>query len=245
MSGRYQDWTESAEAWIADHGDEGDSSRRLILDPALRNLLGEVSGLRVLDVGCGHGRYTGHLVKRGAEAVGIEPAIPLLRHAHATYGPRFARADALALPFQDGSFDIVLSYLTLLDIEDHEGASREMVRVCRDGGRIVIVMISNLASTSDRWVKDAEGNRLYRTVDNYMDEFSMRVEWRGISIENFHRPLSSLFRPYFEAGLSMIDFLEPLPEPTSTGYDDERRCPTFQIYVFQKGPASTSPPVSS
>ena len=50
-------WIQSAEAWIADQGEAGDWSRRAILDPALNDLLPNLDGTSVLDLGCGEGRF--------------------------------------------------------------------------------------------------------------------------------------------------------------------------------------------
>ncbi len=234
MSGRYPDWTASAEAWIALQGEDGDDSRKHILDPALASLIGDVRGLRVLDVGSGQGRYVGKLARHDAEAFGVEPVARLAEHAARTFGPRFALGDGSALPFRTGAFDLVISYLTILDIPDYRAAAKEMVRVCRPGGRIAVVTVSNMASTTDGWQKDSEGNRLYRTVDRYMEEFTLHLAWGGLQIDNYHRPLSSLLRPFFESGAVLTALEEPLPPPGSAWHADESRCPSFQIILFNK-----------
>lgn len=149
-------------------------------------------------------------------------------HPDGSYSQGFAEF----LPYLSGSYDLVLSYLSLVDILDYKAAIAEMVRVMKPTGRIVVVTVSNLASTSTGWVKDSDGQRLYRTVDRYMEEFTLQLDWNGISIENYHRPLSTVLGAFFKQGLVLTDFQEPLPQPRTL--HDEHRAPNFQIMTFAR-----------
>lgn len=228
-------WSQSAEAWIATQGEEGDQSRRLILDPALEVFRSSLNLKTVLDVGCGEGRYARKMKVAGAKVIGIDPVLSFIQQARQRDPEgdyRTARAEEL--PLETGSVDVVLSYLSLMDIEDYRKAGEEMVRVLAPGGQILLVLISNLASTSEGWKKDADGNRLYRTVDRYMEEFSMDLEWQSIRVRNYHRPLSAILQLFFRLGCVLVDFQEPLPPADHPWYQEERRAPNFQILTFQK-----------
>ncbi len=227
-------WDVSAEAWIKGQGELGDWSRREILDPALDRLLEDVDCLSVLDLGCGEGRYARKLAKRGAIVTGIDPVSAFVERAKELLpAGTFLEAFAESLPLPDSSFDLVLSYLSLVDIQDYVKAIQEMRRVLKPGGRIVVVTVSNLASPSDGWIKDQSGKRLYRAVDRYMEEFSLELSWSGIEIINFHRPLSAILKAFFDCGLVMDGFLEPLPDQDSPEYADEFRAPNFQMMSFR------------
>lgn len=227
-------WDVSAKAWIEGQGELGDTSRRVILDPCVDRLLADVEGLSILDVGCGEGRYARKLAARGAIVTGIDPVQEFLDIAQQKLpSGTFIKAFAESLPLPDASFDIVLSYLTIIDMPDYVAAIREMVRVLKPEGRIVVATVSNVASTTDGWVKDAAGAKLYRTVDRYMEEFSMDLAWMGIEIVNFHRPLSAILGVFFECGLVMDGFFEPLPPVDDPWYIDEFRVPTFQVMTFR------------
>ncbi len=228
-------WKESAAAWIADQGQDGDWSRRAILDPALEQLLPDVAGKSILDLGCGEGRYSRVLQKRGARVVGIDPVLRFVQRAReldpeSTY--LVASAGEIDLP--DQSFDLVLSYLTLVDIPELEPASREVVRLLRPGGRLIVVNISNFASPTEGWVKDLLGRKRYRTVDRYMEHFALDLSWRGINIRNYHRPLSYVLNLFLEQQMVLTQFVEPLPPEDDPEYQDEFRAPNFQIYAFEK-----------
>ncbi|MEM7478700.1 MAG: hypothetical protein AAF483_27260, partial [Planctomycetota bacterium] len=82
-------------------------------------------------------------------------------------------------------------------------------------------------------VKDESGKKIYRTVDRYMEHFSMDLEWRGIKIRNYHRPLSYVLTLFFELGFAMDQFCEPLPPSTDRNYPEEVRVPNFQIFSLR------------
>jgi SAM-dependent methyltransferase len=93
---------------------------------------------RVLENGCGVGVYARQLSLRGAgEVVGLEFELERLQQAHATV-PQVVNAAGEHLPFPNNSFDLVLSHEVLEHVADDAAALREMVRVLRPGGRIVL-----------------------------------------------------------------------------------------------------------
>lgn len=99
-------------------------------------------GGRLLDVATGTGDIAFQALAQdaGAEAVGVDFAVEMLRtgrHRPRGQRVRWCQADALALPFQDASFDAVASGYLLRNVGDIAGALREQLRVVRPGGRIV------------------------------------------------------------------------------------------------------------
>jgi len=230
-------WDISAAAWIEGQGELGDLSRQAILDPCLDQLFLNVAGLSILDVGCGEGRYARKFEARGALVTGIDPVQEFVDLAQRRLpSGTFIKAFGESLPLPDSSFDVVLSYLSLVDIPDYVRAIKEMSRVLKPGGQIVMATVSNVASTTDGWAKDSSGARLYRTVDRYMEEFAMDLAWAGLQIVNFHRPLSHILGAFFECALVMDQFIEPLPAVDDPMYADEFRVPTFQVMSFRSAP---------
>ena len=100
-------------------------------------------GARVLDVATGTGNAAIAAARGDCEVVGIDFAPSLLECARArAQGDRFAiefrEADAGALPFDDASFDAIVSVFGVMFAPDQERAAAELLRVCRPGGRIGI-----------------------------------------------------------------------------------------------------------
>lgn len=232
-------WQSSADAWVADMGELGDFGRRYVLDPVMlpRALAGSPGN--ALDVGCGEGRFCRMLRARGVHAVGVDPTRALIavarsRDVHGTY----AEAQAERLPFREARFDLVVSYLSLIDIPDVEEAIKEMARVLKPGGALLIANLTsfNTACADVGWVTDGDGRRLYYPIDNYLQPRAMWIEYRGIRILNYHRPMSTYLRALLGAGLVLTHFDEPAPSTDAPaarahGY---ARAPWFLVMEWLK-----------
>jgi ubiquinone biosynthesis O-methyltransferase len=112
--------------------------QRLILD-----LMGGLAGRRILDVGCGDGALACAAASRGAEVSGVDPDPAILAAADSRAAQAHVRATYLngrveRLPFPNASFDVVVSVTVLCFVPDAAGAVREMARVLRPGGRLVL-----------------------------------------------------------------------------------------------------------
>jgi SAM-dependent methyltransferase len=232
-------WQASADAWIADMGEHGDFGRRYVLDPIMLPHALARSPKKALDVGCGEGRFCRMLKLHGVDVIGIDPTPALIAAARARDADgAYLEAAAERLPFTDEAFDLVVSYLSLIDIADIQAAIPEMARVLNPGGALLIANLNsfNTACGDIGWVKDGAGQRLYYPIDNYLQERSMWVEYRGIRIVNHHRPMSTYLRALHNAGLRLAYFDEPAPSadaPTlrATNY---RRAPWFLVMEWVK-----------
>ena len=232
-------WEASAPAWIADMGELGDFGRRFVLDPVMLAQVSAVPTRRALDVGCGEGRFCRMLRGRGIDAVGLDPTRALLEQARRRDpAGAFVEGVAEALPFDDGAFDLVASYLSLIDMPDVRGAIGEMARVLAPGGRFLIAHLNafNTAAAGGGWVRDAQGARQHFAIDNYSTERAVWVTWRGIRIINHHRPLSVYLQLCIDEGLMLTRFCEPAPTPDAPPQKaaDYARAPWFCVMAWRK-----------
>ncbi len=232
-------WQTSADAWIKDMGENGDFSRRYVLDPVMLRLALERSPKTALDVGCGEGRFCRMLGQHGVETTGIDPTPALIAAARLRDAQgQYLEAGAELLPFSDATFDLVVSYLTLIDIADFGAAISEMVRVLKPGGALLIANINsfNSACGDTGWIKDSAGRRLYYPIDHYLKERSMLIKYRGISIANYHRPLGAYMAAFLDAGMRLTHFSEPSPSedaPVEKAVN-YRRVPWFLVMEWVK-----------
>jgi SAM-dependent methyltransferase len=206
-------WDESASAWIETLETAGDYAREHVLDPPMLERVRAGQFTRALDVGCGEGRFCRMLQPLDIETVGIDPTEALLAHARELDPAgdyRLGRAETLDFP--DGAFDLVVSYLTLIDIPDLAGAIGEMARVLKPGGSLLIANMPSFytAGPPTGWTVSADGTRRFE-IDNYMDERADWVAWKGVRIQNWHRPLSTYMRLLLDQGLVLRYFDEPMP----------------------------------
>ena len=100
-------------------------------------LLGDGPG-RLLDVGCGTGAHAAAFAERGWAVTGLDVSEDMLRRARER-GVDVVRGDAAALPFDDESFDAVVSMWTHTDVDDFADVVRDVARVLRAQGRFVYV----------------------------------------------------------------------------------------------------------
>lgn len=105
---------------------------------AVLRAAGELDGRRVLDAGCGTGRFTAALADQTAAAIAVDPDPDMLRLARARTTGGCIRSAAEYLPFPDDSFDLTLAVTVLEFVADPSAAVAELARVTRGGGRIII-----------------------------------------------------------------------------------------------------------
>lgn len=232
-------WNESAAAWIADIGASGDFGRRYVLDPIMLPRALAATPKTALDVGCGEGRFCRMLGAHGIACTGIDPTRALLDRARELHPDgEYIEASGDLLPFQDSSFDLVVAYLSLIDMPEITKPIAEIARVLRPGGTLLIANLNgfNTAGAESGWVRGFGGALKHYPVDHYLDERAFWTEWRGIRIVNHHRPLSAYMHELLSHGLQLRYFGEPAPiagapEPKAERY---RRAPWFVVMEWAK-----------
>lgn len=112
---------------------------RRFVTPLIRQAVGDHPGPAILDCGCGTGNNLS-LLRRYGRAVGIDLTWVGLAYAHGRGERAVAQASATRLPFADGAFDLVTSFDVIITLQDDDEAAalREMHRVLRPGGHLVV-----------------------------------------------------------------------------------------------------------
>lgn len=219
-------WNALADGWSEwVHFNE---NRRFVLDPAHLDQIGDVSGKRVLDAGCGEGRFARMLAERGARITACDFSTRMIEIAtkiesEKPLGIDYLVADMTDLSrFDDASFDNAVAYLSLIDVSDYELALAEIARVLRPGGAFQFSLVHPCFVTPDaRWEPIKPGivpirneDKAYKRIDNYYPAREVRFKmWPTAPVEtiNYHRPLSDYAHACRAAGLLIRDILEPYP----------------------------------
>jgi SAM-dependent methyltransferase len=229
-------WEASAAAWIAIQGEQGDFGRVHVLDAPMLALVDACAPRRVLDVGCGEGRFCRMLGQRGIATTGVDPAAALIERARSLHPDgdyRIAPAETMAV---ETGHDLAVCYLSLIDMPDLDGALARIIAAIRPGGHLLIANLTafNTAAVHLGWHKPLIGEPSF-PIDHYLEERPRRTAWRGVDIINHHRPLQRYMQALLGHGLVLRHFDEP---PATGGPPDKRerynRVPNFHIMLWQK-----------
>ncbi|WP_457742659.1 class I SAM-dependent methyltransferase [Thermococcus sp.] len=126
IANRYDDW------YRTKTGQYVDSIEKWLVFSMLKSKSG-----KALDIGCGTGNYTLELERRGFEVIGLDASGEMLKIARSK-GLNCVRGNAYSLPFPDDSFDLVLSVAMFEFIREPERVLREVYRVLKPGGEVLI-----------------------------------------------------------------------------------------------------------
>lgn len=176
--------------------------------PAVLALLGDLSGRRILDAGCGSGPLAAELVARGADVFGLDGSPAMVELARRRLGevvPLTVHDLAEPLPYEDESFDDVVASLVLHYLQDWEGPLAEIRRVLKPGGRLV-------ASINHPFVRQFnEPTEDYFATREYGED--VELNGRTTTLTFWHRPLREVVRAVSDAGLVLRVLDEPAPSP--------------------------------
>jgi ubiquinone/menaquinone biosynthesis C-methylase UbiE len=155
----FDDWPEPYDRWFTTpigtlvKNYEGE----LILD-LLRPGQGEI----ILDAGCGTGGFTLDILSFGVQVIGLDISLPMLMRAAQKakgYPFQIVLADMSNLPFQENSFNKVVSVTALEFIKDAKDAVRELFRVTKKGGCVVVATLNSLSPWASRRKAEARKGR--------------------------------------------------------------------------------------
>ena len=215
-------WNVNADRWDAGYDDDGDRNRRYQSDEPMLEMLGDVRGKYILDLGSGNGYLCRKLAKTGAITTGVELSdrfvqIAEAREAKEKLGIEYHHSSSAQMDFlPDSYFDKAVANYVLMDVLDYEAAVQEVFRVLRPGGRFVAVISHPCFSSGPAgWVRPApdsprlEDRFAYR-VDNYFHRGPYYGQWGVFDpLPSFHRPLRDYWHAFIKAGFGIDAFEEP------------------------------------
>ena len=167
----------------------------LPLGPRLAEASGAGPGKRVLDVAAGTGNASLPAAQLGAEVTASDLTPELLEAGRGRAEAQgleldWVEADAENLPFEDESFDVVMSSIGAMFAPHHQAVADELVRVCRPGGTVALLswtpegMIGALFRTMGPFAPPpppgAQPPPLWGSEDHVKELFGDRVEWRTL-----------------------------------------------------------------
>ena len=246
-------WDAAADAYSEGQAAGRDHYRYAFFGPAQVDLCGDVSGLRILDLGCGNGYFAREMARRNARVTGVDLSPRMIHHAlkreaDEPLGITYHVADAAAIDSVLGGerFDMVTSCLALQDMPDVPGALAQAKRVLADDGRLVASITHPCSDMPFRqWEKDENGNKRYLCVDRYFERGPVSFTWKGWAYEfstpAVHATIGDWFGWFRDAGFVVHELREP--EPTKDALmrypdlEDAARVPYYLLFDLRPGKA--------
>jgi 2-polyprenyl-3-methyl-5-hydroxy-6-metoxy-1,4-benzoquinol methylase len=215
-------WERAFDVW-EDFQESGlDYARDRVHGPALIRAIGPARGLRVLDVGCGQGRFTRVLARTGARVSAVDWSTKMIRAARAherrdPLGIDYHQQDAvdLARIWKPNSFDLVVACMSFMDMPDLPRVLRAVPRVLRSDGRLVFSVSHPMNTASVGWSAPQGRSRGARVLERYFElrrgvtAWRMRRLKRSFDTPYWHRTLEGWFTALAEAGFTVDAMTEP------------------------------------
>jgi len=226
---------------------------RFVEKPAMKSLLTDLSGKKILMLGCGTGEESMLLREYGAaDLVGVDLSSESIKLASSTYPEHdFQVADMHSLPFEDSSFDFVYSSLAVHYSSNPLSVYKEIARVLKPGGVLQFSVGHPMRWSSERVERDGHTTKLIG-YDESSDPLSQRVygdysDFReysetfptGETLTFWVGPPSMHFGLLKEASFLIEDFIETraieeTKEVDPNYYERFSKIPQFTIFVARK-----------
>lgn len=241
-------WEDEAENWIAWTRSPQHDVYRVYSPAFFDEMVPDPSGL-TLEVGCGEGRVTRDLRDRGHEVVGLDPSPTLVKAAqHADVAGTYVNGNGEFQPFGEGTFEVVVAYNSLQNVDDLTKTIREIARVLKPSGKLC-ACIAHPASDAGRF-QGAEATAPFvingsyygpRRIDEKVEQGGLEMTFHGwaYSLEEYTRALE-------QSGLAIDLIREPRPSDAAVARRPSlarwQRLPLFMFFRAEK--RAGSPPES-
>jgi len=229
--------------------------------PALAALMGEITGARALDLGCGSGTHSTWMAERGAQVVGCDLSSTMLRLAHERARERGVELELCladitqALPFADAMFDLALTATALHYVAELATTMREVARVLQPGGCLIASVLHPMSTarfprlnaeqtaapdgwaTRQTWASHYFGAPAREVETPWLACGDIRSEGRRIGC--YHHTIDQYFHAMRAAGLLVIDLCEPHPpaefaDKSAARYQEAMSLPIYLMFKAER-----------
>ncbi|MEK4529542.1 class I SAM-dependent methyltransferase [Paenibacillus sp. BGI2013] len=182
--------------------------------PVMLELIGDVAGKNILDLGCGDARFAAELLSRereGATYTGIEGSVNMIQAANESVKGLNARIEQAFMEdwtYPAGAYDLVISRLAVHYIEDVESLFRNIYNTLKENGTFVFSVEHPVITST----LQPSGTRTDWVVDQYFVEGYREQQWLGGSVKKMHRSIESYFMALQRAGFHVEHLRESAPQ---------------------------------
>ena len=222
-----EEWDRNAAAWSSCIADGLDVINERFGIPRFLDYLGPIEGIEILDAGCGEGRSSRHLAAGGARVTGVDVSPEMIAKAFSRESEKpgseritYRQASCTDLGcFPEERFDLVTSFMALMDTPDIAKVVGEFYRVTKPGGGIAIMVRHPCFFTPGFSVfKSPDGQRSGLAVSRYFTSEPYRERWKfpgqksgAFVVTRFPYTLSDYLHSMLAHGFRIRSVSEPRP----------------------------------
>ncbi len=204
--------------------------------PMMLQLLGNIKGKKLLDLGCGFGDYAKVYSEKGTIVTAVDNSKKEIEHAQKLNIPntKFMVFDITnKFPFKDSSFDVITSSLVFDHLEDLKSLFQECNRVLKNKG-VMVFSVTNPVFYQEKSIVGKIkifGKKII--FGNYFERRKIVRKWGGTAtMEHYHKPLEDYFSAFLENGFELLSFREPQPKTKKITWHCKN--PTFLVFKLKK-----------
>lgn len=209
--------------------------------PELLDLMGEVAGLRVVDLGCGDAQIGRELLAAGAASyLGVEPSQNMLQVARETLAGTAGQVAAATIEdwtYPPSSADLVISRLALHYVENVDLTFCRTFGALAPGGRLIFSVEHPVITSCNRALGD-DGRRQEWIVDDYHRSGRRIARWLGQDLVKYHHTVEEFFGGLQRAGFIVEALREARPRRElflrEETYQRRLRIPLFLLLAARK-----------
>lgn len=217
------------------------SPNKSIEEPIILDLIGNVAGKTILDLGCGDGIFGLELLNAGCrQYIGLESSgqmVDVANTIHANASGTIVHDTIERWAYPEAQFDLVISRLALHYIADLASTFANVYKSLRPNGRFVFSILHPIITSCD---KSREGNRKRQdwTVDRYFVPGSRKVYMMNEYVEQHHRTIENIYTTLQDANFKIDRLREAQPKRENFTddalFERRRRIPLFLFLASHK-----------
>lgn len=194
----------------------------LLEQPAMEEMLPDLKGKNVLDIGCGYGHNCLDFIGRGAKkTVGIdisEKMLTVARKESKHSDIEYIQMDMSNISSLNMKFDLVYSSLAFHYAEDFKKLMQDIFKLLNNGGTLLYsqehpIMTAPIDEDMGHFNLDENGNKISYTFSDYNQSGLRKVHWFDEEVTKYHRPMGEILTSAAQSGFVITEVKEPLPKP--------------------------------
>lgn len=191
--------------------------------PTVILLAGRVKGKKVFDAGCGLGKHSFELIKRGAIVTGVDISDKMVKFTKELCKNKgdFFVADFTKVDFKPKSFDLIIASYSIHYLKDIDSVLRKFKKFLKPRGKIIFSIYHPI--------------RFYDKIDKFnyskSNKYWFRLKGYGVDVFNYYHPLEKYIDAIVKNGFELKKIVEPVIPTKIQGFDEQKyRIPSAMIF---------------